>query len=534
LGSQAYTATITLTPTTGFTLTGVAANFFTVAGATTVTNPINSGVVTAVFPATVAAVINIAAIPGVTVPVTGAVPVTTITQTAQYTGTVSWSPANNPFAAATAYTATIVLTAKAGFTFTGVAANFFTVAGSTSAIYVVNSGVVTALFPTTAAVINIAAIPGVTVPVTGATPVTTITATAQYTGTVTWSGSPVTFAPVTIYTATITLTPKAGFTLTGVAANFFAVIGATSVITPVNSGIVTAVFPATTGYIITFNGQSATVPPNPASKEVVSPATTVGTLPTPPTKTGSCFDGWYTDINGGGTEFLPYTVVTASITVYAKWAAPVPDIDGNVYTTIRIGTQTWMVENLKTTKFNDNTVIPAGAPFTAAEWAALTTPGYCWYNNDIANKAAYGALYNWYTVNTGKLAPAGWHVPTDVELTTLENYLIANGYNWDNTTTGNKIAKSMAAKTIWNTSTSAGAIGNDLTTNNRSGFSALPGGCRSFDGTFGGQSYGGGWWSAAASDATYAWDRGLFSDVTSLDRGGDDKGCGFSVRLVRN
>ncbi|MDD4729737.1 MAG: FISUMP domain-containing protein, partial [Dysgonamonadaceae bacterium] len=119
----------------------------------------------------------------------------------------------------------------------------------------------------------------------------------------------------------------------------------------------------------------------------------------------------------------------------------VTDIDDNVYHTVTIGTQVWMVENLKTTKYNDGTSIPLVSDGTA--WSNLATPGYCFYNNDAANKSTYGALYNWFTVNTNKLAPTGWHVPTDAESTTLENYLIANGFNYDGTTTGNKIAKSM-------------------------------------------------------------------------------------------
>ena len=193
-------------------------------------------------------VINIAGIAGVTPPATGETPVTTITQTAQYTGTVSWSPSPVTFAASTTYTATITLTAKPGFTLQGVAANFFTVAGATTVSNSADSGVVTAVFPTTGATpptaINIAAIPGVTAPVTGATPKTAITETAQYTGTIAWSGSPVTFAASTAYTATITLTAKPGYTLTGVAANFFTVAGATPS-NSINSGVVTAVFPAT-------------------------------------------------------------------------------------------------------------------------------------------------------------------------------------------------------------------------------------------------------------------------------------------------
>jgi hypothetical protein len=243
--STDYTATITLTAKAGFTLQGVGVNFFTVNGATA-TNAANLGTVTAVFPQTgadPATVINIAAITGVTAPTTGVAPVTTITETEQYTGTVTWNGNPSTFAASTDYTATITLTAKAGFTLQGVGANFFTVVGAT-ATNLVNSGTVTAKFPQTAATISTAAIAGVTVPVPGATPVTTITETEQYTGTVAWNGSPATFAEGTVYTATIILTANADYTLHGVGANFFTVVGATAT-NLVNSGTVTAVFPAT-------------------------------------------------------------------------------------------------------------------------------------------------------------------------------------------------------------------------------------------------------------------------------------------------
>ena len=95
------------------------------------------------------------------------------------------------------------------------------------------------------------------------------------------------------------------------------------------------------------------------------------------------------------------------------------DIDGDVYTSITIGTQIWLVQNLKTTKYNDGEVIPNIIDNTA--WTELTTPGYCWYNNDAATyKPTNGALYNWYAVNTSKLCPLGWHVPSDDEWKTLE------------------------------------------------------------------------------------------------------------------
>ena len=147
-----YTATITLTPKAGYTLSDVAANFFTVAGATTVSNAASSGVVTAVFPSTAAQKISIAAISGVTPPVAGAAPVTAITETDQYTGKVTWLPAvSGTFAYNTVYTATITLTPKAGYTLSDVAANFFTVAGATTVSNAASSGIVTAVFPSTAA-----------------------------------------------------------------------------------------------------------------------------------------------------------------------------------------------------------------------------------------------------------------------------------------------------------------------------------------------------------------------------------------------
>jgi len=210
----------------------------------------------------------------------------------------------------------------------------------------------------------------------------------------------------------------------------------------------------------------------------------------------------------------------------------VTDIDGNVYNTVKIGNQTWMVENLKTTKYNDGTSIPLVSD--SKVWKALSIPGFCFYNNDVANKSTYGALYNWYTVNTGKLAPTGWHVSTDSEWTTLENYLIANGYNYDGTTTGNKIAKSMAATTGWETYSGIGTIGNDLTKNNSSGFASLPGGIRDGSGTFWSIGSYGYWWSSTGSNSYYAWYRFLYygySEVVRNDAGGR---CGFSVRCVRD
>jgi len=162
----------------------------------------------------------------------------------------------------------------------------------------------------------------------------------------------------------------------------------------------------------------------------------------------------------------------------------VVDIDGNAYATVAIGNQVWTAENIRTTRYNDGAEIPHVT--VDSVWAELSTPAYCFPRNttDTLEQKKWGALYNWYAVNTGKLAPAGWRVPTGADWDTLQNYLIANGYNYDGTTTGNKIAKAMAAQTDWHESTHDGAIGNNLSTNNRSGFSALPVSYRTESGSF--------------------------------------------------
>jgi uncharacterized protein (TIGR02145 family) len=215
-------------------------------------------------------------------------------------------------------------------------------------------------------------------------------------------------------------------------------------------------------------------------------------------------------------------------------SSTVTDIEGNVYNTVKIGTQVWMLENLKTTKYNDGTAIPLVTDSTA--WTYLSTPAYCWYKNDAATyKNKYGALYNWYVVNTGKLAPTGWHVATDAEWTTLENYLTANGYNYDGSTSGDYYAKSLAATTDWATDSGTGTIGNDLTKNNRSGFSALPGGYRNNDdGTFNVVGDNGYWWSSTESSSGYAWYRDVGYRGSSVYRDNDGKQGGFSVRCVRD
>lgn len=169
----------------------------------------------------------------------------------------------------------------------------------------------------------------------------------------------------------------------------------------------------------------------------------------------------------------------------------VTDIDGNVYKTIKIGDQEWMAENLRVTHYNTGTAVQDEIPLVLDEvdWGNLGVLGtgiYCYYDKDLANMSKYGALYNWYAVNTGKLAPAGWHVATDADWKKLQDYLMANGYSYDGNEQSGKIAKSLAAQSGWNPDQNPGNVGNNQASNNKTGFNILPGGFRHPSGTFDG------------------------------------------------
>lgn len=155
----------------------------------------------------------------------------------------------------------------------------------------------------------------------------------------------------------------------------------------------------------------------------------------------------------------------------------IKDIDGNIYTSVTIGSQVWMVENLKTTKYRNGDPIPQVSDNAA--WAALTTGAWCDYDNNASNGAVYGHLYNHYAVrDTRNIAPQGWHVATKLEWETLQAYLINNGYNYDGTKTDNKTGKAFASTTLWTTYSTVGTVGNNISTNNSSDLNILPSGYR--------------------------------------------------------
>ena len=221
-----------------------------------------------------------------------------------------------------------------------------------------------------------------------------------------------------------------------------------------------------------------------------------------------------------------------------KDSRPLEDVDGNTYDFITYGDQTWSVENAKMEKYRDGTEIPQVTD--ATEWENLTTGAWCYYDNNSSK----GKLYNWYAVmgvhdtdpNTPNkaFAPERWHVPTDAEWTTLENYLIANGYNYDGTTSGNKIAKAMASTTGWNSSTVTGAPGKNQSLNNHSGFNAFPEGYRYHPGSFNNEGNNAFFWSSTENNSFYAWNRYLFNNDSDLNRNDSHKQVGFSVRFVRD
>lgn len=192
------------------------------------------------------------------------------------------------------------------------------------------------------------------------------------------------------------------------------------------------------------------------------------------------------------------------------------DGDNNNYPVVEIGTQIWMAENLKTTKYNDGNIIPLVADNTS--WNILITPGVCWINNDPAYKDTYGALYNWYTVATGKLCPQGWRVSSNSDWSTLIAYLGGNS------SSGGKLKE---AGTVHWFSPNIGA-------SNETGFTALPGAFRSDGGVFGPLGYSGYWWSSSGQSTGKAYYYIMKKNYSWAGSEYYYKCDGYSVRCVLN
>ncbi len=226
----------------------------------------------------------------------------------------------------------------------------------------------------------------------------------------------------------------------------------------------------------------------------------------------------------------------------------VKDIDGNVYKTVTIGTQVWMAENLNTTRYNNGDVIGTTNP-PALNIHSEGSPKYQWaYDGDEKNVTTYGRLYTWHTVTDNrKICPSGWHVPADNEWTILTDYLIYNLYGYGGGYDGMDIVKSLAADSGWVPDDTPGSAGSNQGSNNRTGFTALPGGARLADGSFQDLGHVGTWWSATEkADETMpvssadsenipgALFRDIYHDYSYVNSYVNNKKYGMSVRCVKN
>ncbi len=261
--------------------------------------------------------------------------------------------------------------------------------------------------------------------------------------------------------------------------------------------------------VILYNGADATNQP------IINVAT--------PTNSGDAVNKEYVDKLISRIEELDARIDKLERIIYPPDTAA-QDMDSNIYKVIYIGDQEWMAEDLRTTKYNDGT--PIANVTDAAEWVSLSSPAYCWYMNDETHKIPNGALYNWYAVNTEKLCPVGWHVPSDSEWKILEMALgmsqnDADQDGWRGTNEGNKIKNT------------TGWISGSGT--NESGFSAIAGGLRDWDdAAFYWLGYYSHWWTSTEGDSYTAWDRDISYTSTAIFRYPNNKNYGMSVRCLKN
>lgn len=263
---------------------------------------------------------------------------------------------------------------------------------------------------------------------------------------------------------TITVTPGIGYKFvewivtSGTATIESATSASTTVTLTSGNATITAEW-AVVNCTVTFDHTYTDTLPNPAFKKVQK-GVKLGTLPTPPAYVGYVFAGWFTERDGTsakGTQFTDATTVSGDVVLYPKWE--IRDRDNNLYTQVKIGSQVWMVENFRCTQYNNGT--PIDASCTAYPNGAESTV------------SKFGLLYNsgWFE---GEIAPPGWRIPTKDDFMSLQSSLIGNVYGYGGVDTA--IAKSLASTTDWITSTEIGVPGYESSTNNKSGFNALPAG----------------------------------------------------------
>jgi len=215
-------------------------------------------------------------------------------------------------------------------------------------------------------------------------------------------------------------------------------------------------------------------------------------------------------------DTIVYNTATKIVQINVNELTTVTDIEGNVYRTVKIGNQEWMAENLKVTKFNDNNEIPLITDNST--WSLLTSPAYCWYKN-LGELKPYGALYNWYAANSGKLAPVGWHIPTDADWDTLVQFLGGEAI------AGGKLKEQGTSH--W--------LADNIGATDEFGFTGVPAGCRRYTGTYNYQTTNGYMWSTTPSDQNNSsWGWGISYGDDSADRISYLNTFGFSIRCVKD
>ena len=308
--------------------------------------------------------------------------------------------------------------------------------------------------------------------------------------------------------------PCSAITAPGAPTGVVATVGnsvSVSFVAPTNNG-----GRAITGYTVTSNPGNITA--SGTTSPVIVPGLTNGTSYT--------FTVIATNEVGNSLASSASTTATA----FTCGTGTISDIDNNPYETVLFGTQCWTKQNLKVSKYNDGTNILEIN--SAGTWDnTIVTGARTVYDDLSANLSTYGYLYNWYAAtDSRKLCPAGWHVPTDGEWTSLIQFIVpteilGTSQGTQSLTAGGKMKST--GTTLWN-SPNTGA-------DNSSGFTALPGGYRRNGvGTFlviGSRAF---FWSATTSSSIFAWSRDLYGNTGDVDRETNSKSDGFSVRCLRD
>lgn len=246
----------------------------------------------------------------------------------------------------------------------------------------------------------------------------------------------------------------------------------------------------------------------------------------------------YVRLKGGEVKEYPLeNIDSLSFRRPAKIAGPlVTDIDNNVYHTVTIGNQVWMVENLKTTHFRNGDLISTTSS-SSTDVSSETEPTYQWpYEGNEAEVNHFGRYYTWYAVSEARqLAPEGWHVATCSDWITLKNYVGNYGYYLNGTTIGSNVAKWLASPNDWASSTEVNSPGNNSQTNNESGFNAIAAGYRTENGVFEFKNSTAYWWLNSLSiNQYYPYCATLINSSNSIEVGALGGYYSFPVRCVKD